>query len=359
MSLEARRERLGRLEEARGSKVLAYVLSDRETFPQGVPGFAANLGTEPQLLFVRALKAIGHVPKLDLFLYTRGGSTDSVWPLVSILREHCNHLSVIVPFRAHSGGTLIALGADEIVMLPAGELSPIDPTTGNQFNPVDPHDPSKRYGISVEDVAAYFQMCDDRAGITQEPYRLEVLRELTKNVHPLALGNVQRVYLQIRQLAKNLLELHLDAETHAKRIDTIVEALATKFYSHVHAVNRQEALSLLEDRVRFPDGEEESAIDALFQAYSDDLDLGTKFSLPEYMGDELAKEIRAFGGFIDSSDSSYVLETRINVLQRPKLPPNVTVQTSPGQAPPLTPWAGREYDFGIKSFGWKLNAEGA
>jgi ClpP class serine protease len=46
-----------------------------------------------------------------------------VWPLVTLLRQYCKRLAVLVPFRAHSAGTLISLGADEIVMLPGSELA--------------------------------------------------------------------------------------------------------------------------------------------------------------------------------------------------------------------------------------------
>ena len=45
------------------------------------------------------------------------------------------------------------MAAKRIVMTRLAELSPIDPTTGNQFNPVDGK--GNRLGISVEDVRAY------------------------------------------------------------------------------------------------------------------------------------------------------------------------------------------------------------
>jgi hypothetical protein len=166
-----------------------------ETFPPGLPGFSNNLSGEPQLQLLSLLEEIGYVERLDLFLYTRGGTTEAVWPIITALREHCDTLGVLVPFRAHSAGTLLCLGADEVVMMPGAELSPIDPTTGNQFNPVDPANPQGRFGISVEDVVAYFKLAEDRAEIHDEAHRAQVFRELTSQVHPLALGNVQRVYI--------------------------------------------------------------------------------------------------------------------------------------------------------------------
>ncbi len=360
MPYAERRELIMRVEQARNSRVLTYVLGDRMVFPPGIPGFATQLGTEPQLLFLDQLKAIGRCPNLDLFLYTRGGNTDSVWPLVCLLREYCDRLTVIVPFRAHSGGTLICLGAHEIIMTEYAELSPIDPTTGNAFNPTDPTNPTNRFGISVEDVAAYFELAKDRAGITKEEHKLEVLKELVSGnrVHPLALGNVQRVYLQIRRLAERLLALHLDERGDKQRIERIVTALAEKFYSHVHAITRVEAKDLLGDWVRAPTDAERQPINDLFEGYAATLGLRDTFSLPEYMGDQLTRDLTALAAFIESSARSHVYRTTMKMSQRPMLPPNVQVQIPPGQPIPLGPWVTRNFEWGIQNVGWVANDAG-
>jgi ClpP class serine protease len=65
--------------------------------------------------------------RIDLFLYSRGGAIEVPWRMITMLREHCNHLSVLIPYRALSAATLIALGCDEIVMGGKAELGPIDP----------------------------------------------------------------------------------------------------------------------------------------------------------------------------------------------------------------------------------------
>lgn len=346
------------MEQVRGSRVLCYFLPDRETFPPGVPGFSTQLHTEPHLLFFDQVRPIGKTKQLDLFLYTRGGMVDSVWPLVMLLREHCEKLTVIVPFRAHSGGTLICLGADEIIMTELAELSPIDPTTGNQFNPTDPTNPQGRFGISVEDVTAYFALSEERAGITDKTHKLDVFRELTSKVHPLALGNVQRVYMQIRRLAQRLLALHMNEQKSAHKFKEIIEALTEKFYSHLHAISRTEAVSLLGDWVRAPDAREEPVIWNLFSSYVNTLELRSKFVLPEFMGDEPIRDLRVIGGFLETTELSHIYETRIKVMQRPNIPANIQVQVPPGQPLPLVPWVGRMYDYGVQKMAWILNEGG-
>ena len=59
---------------------------------------------------------------------------------------------------------MIALGADEIVMSNLSELSPIDPSAANVFNPPDPMNPQNRIPISVEDVMAYFDLAKNKFG---------------------------------------------------------------------------------------------------------------------------------------------------------------------------------------------------
>lgn len=65
---------------------------------------------------------------------------------------------MIVPHRAFSAATSIALGADEIIMYPMGMLGPTDPTVMNAFNAQNPRNPNELLGISVEDVSAYIKL---------------------------------------------------------------------------------------------------------------------------------------------------------------------------------------------------------
>jgi hypothetical protein len=75
-----------------------------------------------------ALASLGKVDRLDVLLQTTGGSGDMSEKFVEMCRSHCTgELRVIVPNMAKSAGTLIALGADAVVMGYCSELGPIDP----------------------------------------------------------------------------------------------------------------------------------------------------------------------------------------------------------------------------------------
>jgi ClpP class serine protease len=73
------------------------------------------------------LNACGADP-VDLMLETIGGQTDATEKLCSLLRANKRDLRVIVPRRAKSNGTVIALAGTEIVMGVESELGPIDPS---------------------------------------------------------------------------------------------------------------------------------------------------------------------------------------------------------------------------------------
>src|SRR2546426_9356965 len=101
-------------------------------------------GTVSETKFIRKsseafrdiLKEVGEQERIDLFLYSRGGELTTPLPIVHLIKSHCKKFNILIPYKAHSAAILICLGADEIVMGEMGQLSPIDPTTYNVFNPL-------------------------------------------------------------------------------------------------------------------------------------------------------------------------------------------------------------------------------
>jgi Serine dehydrogenase proteinase len=227
---------LAELEKLRSSKVICYLTSLRGNLPSQMSEDAVRHFFDHLLLMdTRPL------PKIDIFLVSNGGSGTVPWRLISLLREFASKVGVIVPYRAYSAASLLALGADEILMHPFAELGPIDPTVSNEFNPADPNT-HQRLGINVEDVSAYVHFLRESVGITHEDELVKVIEILANKVHPLALGNVERFIAQSRMIARKLLKTHMAAgQDHV--IDEIVENMASKLYFHGHPINRQEAKS--------------------------------------------------------------------------------------------------------------------
>lgn len=232
-----RNEIIKKIEKLRGSKVITYVTSDR----QGPVNARVAMDIIP--IISSHLRKIGKQEKIDLILYSAGGDTMVPWRLVSMIREYCDKFSVIIPYKAHSAATMISLGADEIVMSDMSELSPIDPSTQNFFNPVDPQNPQSRIPISVEEVMSYFDLAKNKFGIKNDEDLTKIFNKFMESnpaIHPLALGNVNRTHNLIKILAKRLLKSH-NAPIKEDEIEKVIEFLTEKLYSHQYYIGRKEA----------------------------------------------------------------------------------------------------------------------
>jgi len=242
MAVDQRRALIRRIEEIRGSSVMCFLTSLRPN----VPG---QIGEDAVRVFFDHL---GHLPerpvdRLDLFLCSNGGAGTVPWRLVSLFREFSTSFRVLIPYRAYSAASLIALGADEIVMHPFAEMGPIDPTVSNPFNPKEKAT-GQLIGISVEDVTAYVNFIKTTVGIRHEDELIRAVEILARQVHPLALGNVERFLAQSRMIAAKILRTHMDpSDEHT--IAEIIENMASKLYFHGHPINRKEAKEELKLKV--------------------------------------------------------------------------------------------------------------
>lgn len=226
MAFKERIELIKSIEKQRESTVLCYLTSLRPNLVAQMSEDAVRVFFDHLLLFRRR-----PVKKLDIFLCSNGGSGTVPWRLISLFREYAGKVCVLLPFRAYSAATLLALGADEIVMHPFAEMGPIDPTVTNEYNPIDPQ--THRYlGISVEDVKAYIAFMKSTVGIHHEDELVKTIEILANKVHPLALGNVERFISQSRMIARKILMTHMNDETSKHKVDEIIENMASKLYFH-------------------------------------------------------------------------------------------------------------------------------
>lgn len=269
-------ERLARIRELEavvGCPVIAYVTSTR-------PNAEAQMGMDAIRFIYEHLRHLSPKPtKLALLLHSNGGDGTVPWKLVTLLREYCDTLLVLVPFRAFSAATLTALGASEIYLHPMGMLGPTDPSITGPYNPRDPQNPSQQLPISVEEVLAYIALIREDAGINHEDQLVQAVTKLADHVHPIALGSVKRSHLQSRMMAKKLLELgQPSADEH--RVKEIVTNLTSRLYFHGHPINRQEAKQI-GLHIHECSQELERAMWALYEEYERDLDMLSSFNPPQ------------------------------------------------------------------------------
>lgn len=128
--LDASRLRLLRsLEEKRGTRVIALIHRQESISILGLP-VARYIDIQDSEQVLRAIKLTDKNLPIDLILHTPGGLVLAAEQIAMALCKHPARVSVFVPHYAMSGGTLIALAADEILMDPNAVLGPVDPQVG-------------------------------------------------------------------------------------------------------------------------------------------------------------------------------------------------------------------------------------
>jgi ClpP class serine protease len=125
-----RRELIRRLEQARGTRVITLIHRQETMSVLGLPfGRYIDIDDSEQLL--RAIRLTPSEMPIDLLLHTPGGLVLASDQIAYALKRHDGRVTVIVPHYAMSGGTLVALAADEILMDPDAVLGPVDPQLGS------------------------------------------------------------------------------------------------------------------------------------------------------------------------------------------------------------------------------------
>ena len=124
-----RAEALAKFQEERKSRVIALIhRQDRVSF-LGIP-VASYISIDDSEAILRAIRLTPADQAIDFILHTPGGLVLASEQISSALIAHKGRVTVFVPHYAMSGGTMIALAADEIVMDPNAVLGPVDPQIG-------------------------------------------------------------------------------------------------------------------------------------------------------------------------------------------------------------------------------------
>ncbi len=117
------------LEEKRGSRVIALIHRQESMFFLGFP-VARYIDIQDSEELLRAIKLTDARLPIDIILHTPGGLVLAAELIANALCKREGKVTVFVPHYAMSGGTLIALAADEIVMDENAVLGPVDPQIG-------------------------------------------------------------------------------------------------------------------------------------------------------------------------------------------------------------------------------------
>jgi hypothetical protein len=299
------------IQDLRDSKVITYITGDR----QPINSIIAEDAVRP---LYEHLLSVGKSKRIDLFIYSRGGDVSVPWRIVSMFREFCDEFSVLVPYKAYSAATLICLGADKIVMGKKAELGPIDPTLRKMSIGEVAGPPQE---ISVEDVNSYVSFVRERANINDQSALAQMISILANYLTPLTLGSVNRQNSHIRLVARKLLTSRKEKLDEAK-INSIIETLTEKIYSHGHGIGRKEAQEI---GLPIEDAEEplESAIWNLYLKYEEFLKLTEPLDPLVLLNKEEEVHLEQIPiAIIESENKTHVFNTKIDFKKRRQIPSN-------------------------------------
>lgn len=223
-------ERLALYEEIqkiRNNPLLVYVTSSRELI-----GGQMGLDVVPELCD-HINNIDDEIKTIDLLVVSQGGDIIVPWRIMGILRERFKKVNMLLPYSAQSAATLLAFGANEIVMHPFACLGPIDPqiTFTNQ-----PPLPPKI--ISVEDVKCFLDFALTNLSQDKEKAGELVLNKLCEKIDPLKIGLIKKSMRLSETLASKLLSLHINDPNKVKKI---VDEYNNKSH-HGYTISRDEAL---------------------------------------------------------------------------------------------------------------------
>jgi hypothetical protein len=322
MDREERLELIHQIEEERNSRILIYITGDRR-------GLESKISVDTFPFILQHLSQFKHPEKIDLFLYSTGGVTMAGYSLVNLIREFTQNFGVLIPFKALSCATLVALGADDIIMTKMGQLSPIDPSISHPLGPAlqipgGPPGARQVLPLNVEDIFNYIDLAKDELGLKDIASIERVLDILSQKIHPIVLGHAYRSREQISFLAGNLLR---ESGKSDEEISQIIESITKGRYSHDYIFSRDEAKNILELPIIDHNYLEELTM-SLFNEYQGMLELPNPYSPEITLGDEQEIQVSLDRAIIESVNLTHIFRSN-RIIRRIEVPIPDTGTTQP------------------------------
>ena len=213
--MEIRRvQTLQTFEQQRQSRVILLIHRQESLSFLGIP-ISRYISIEDSEQVLRAIRFTPPDVPIDLILHTPGGLVLATEQIARALIRHQAKVTVFVPHYAMSGGTMLALSADEIVMDANAVLGPVDPQLGNM-------------------AAASVLKVVEQKSIDKIDDQTLIMADLSRKA-------IQQVQRFVRTLLKDQVpQPKIDPEN----IEKIIEALTTGQVTHDYPITVEEATDL-------------------------------------------------------------------------------------------------------------------
>jgi ClpP class serine protease len=212
--LGARRNALQSLVNKRKTNVITLIHRQETISLLGLP-LQRYIDIEDSEEVIRLIRMTPENQPIDLIIHTPGGIALAATQIAFALKAHKGKTSVLVPHYAMSGGTLIALAADEILMDKNAVLGPVDPQLG-----------TAKGTFSASSIIKASGRKEAKDTDDETLYMAE---------------EAQKAVVQMKELVKKLIE---DKYPPAK-VDEIVQELVSGKYTHDYPISAERVCSLL------------------------------------------------------------------------------------------------------------------
>ncbi|MCS6962890.1 SDH family Clp fold serine proteinase [Thermoflexus sp.] len=217
---EARTRLIRQIERRRGTRLITMIHRQETIGFFGLP-ISRYIDIEDSEQVLRAIRLTPPDMPIDLILHTPGGLVLAAEQIAQALVRHPAKVTVFIPHYAMSGGTLIALAADEIVMDENAVLGPVDPQLGQY------------------PAASILRVVETKPLANIED-------------HTLILADIARKAME--QVRSTVIELLTANAMDAERAAMIAEALSSGRWTHDYPISVREAQALgLPVRVGLPE----------------------------------------------------------------------------------------------------------
>lgn len=201
-------------EQQRGSRVILLIHRQESISLLGIP-VSRFINIEDSEQILRAIRLTPSTVPIDLILHTPGGLVLATEQIARALLRHEAKVTVFIPHYAMSGGTMLAMAADEIVMDENAVLGPVDPQLGTVA------------------AASILKVLD-----AKPPEKIDDQTLITADVARKAINQVQRF---VRTLLEDAMPRQ---KVDPSNIDKIIDRLTTGQVTHDYPISVEEATDM-------------------------------------------------------------------------------------------------------------------
>lgn len=201
-------------EQQRRSRVILLIHRQESISLLGIP-ISRYITIEDSEQVLRAIRLTPSDTPIDLILHTPGGLVLATEQIARALIRHPAKVTVFVPHYAMSGGTMLALAADEIIMDANAVLGPVDPQLGN------------------------FPAASVLKVVEEKP--ISEIEDQTLIMADLSRKAIQQVQRFVRTL---LMDTIPTPKIQPEKVESIVDALTTGKVTHDYPITVEEATEM-------------------------------------------------------------------------------------------------------------------